>query len=103
MKKIITLLAILFLAGISQAQKKPAQLPGSEGPTQEEMKNAISNWTLNLDDIAPKALIKLKKFYKADDGSLIYIRQIDDLIYALAERYDNRFVSVFVGKIEAEN
>jgi len=100
MKTIITTLALVFFIGVSYAQKKPAQLPGEDGPSQEDMRRALSSFSIDIEDLV-SAPVKLKKFYKGDDGSLIYIRQIDDMVYALAERYDNRFVSVFVGKIEA--
>lgn len=43
---------------------------------------------------------KLKKFYKSDKGALIYVRQIGDKVYWLAERFDAKFVAVFKGKIK---
>jgi hypothetical protein len=43
---------------------------------------------------------KLKQFYKSDNGALIYVRQIGNKVYWLAERFDAKFVAVFKGKIK---
>ncbi len=100
MKKIITLIAIVCSISLIQAQVKN---------TSNSLQNSIPVVT-NVDlkktsqllasNLRAKTTVQLKKFYKANDGSYIYVRQINNMVYALAERFDNRFVSVLVGKIE---
>jgi len=40
---------------------------------------------------------KLQPFYKGDKGSVVYVRQIGEKVYWFAERYDDKFASVFQG------
>ena len=95
MKKLISLMTIVLCLGSSQAQQKsPASLPGGNGPliSKEDFKKTTQSLTTNLANSFGKPVsVKLKKFYKANDGSYIYVRQIDNMVYALAERFDNRF------------
>lgn len=105
MKKLVTLIAMVICLGVSQAQQKSsAGILGKNEPftSKEDLKKTSQSIAANLGtSLRTRASVKLKKFYKADDGSYIYVRQIDNMVYALVERFDNRFVSVLIGKIES--
>lgn len=45
---------------------------------------------------------KLQPFYKGNKGSLVYVRQIDNQVYWFAERYDDKFASVFRGTLKGD-
>jgi len=102
MKKLVSLLILIFYFGIANAQKKSASLPTKAEPKIGDYAGLTQNVLNQMANSAgTRSSVRLKKFYKADDGSYIYVRQIDNMVYALAERFDNRFVSVLVGKIES--
>ena len=44
--------------------------------------------------------VQLNPYYQADDGSYVFVRQIGDMVYAMADRFDRRFSSVWIGKVE---
>jgi hypothetical protein len=45
------------------------------------------------------AAVSLKSYYKADDGSYVYLRQIKSKVYAFAEHLDGSAASVIVGTV----
>lgn len=50
-------------------------------------------------EVAEPVATKLQPFYKGDKGSLVYVRQIGSKVYWFAERYDDKFASVFKGTL----
>lgn len=100
MKNLAIILGMLFCVVVGYAQ-----LPDSDGKmdmkgvTEGIKRLSSKTWGLG----AEKAPLKLNKYYKADDGSLIYLRQVGDMVYGLADRYDRRFSSILVGKIIGGN
>jgi len=107
MKKITICIVFTLVTLMSYAQKKSPQLPGSNTLSDEEMERAfknISGMTSGLiDAMTEKEPVKLNSYYKADDGSLVYVRQIGKMVYALADRYDRRFSSLWIGEINGSN
>jgi len=97
MKTLTTFITLLLFIGTLHAQKKTPDL--SIGTISEEEMDrglkAISNIMYNNSKL--KGPIKLNDYYKANDGSIVSVRQIGDKVYAIADRYDRRFSSLWVG------
>ncbi|NER17513.1 hypothetical protein [Spongiivirga citrea] len=87
MKTIVTFISVLCFVVSSHAQQI------SKGrlisiPTKVDLQTNLAT-----------GKVQLQKFFKADDGSIVSIRQIGNQVYALADRYDRRFSSVWIGQV----
>jgi len=86
MKNVKTILAVLIISGITMAMT-----------TRTDMPIEISSKTSIIETSKTAAVVSLKKYYKANDGSYVYVRQIKNKIYAFAEHLDGSAASVIVG------
>ncbi len=74
---------------------------GNTTVTAKEIKKNITDYTKNLHkNTRSGSLVKLSNYYKADDGSFVFVRQIGTMVYAMTDRYDRRASAIWVGKIE---
>ena len=97
MKRVLLLMVVvLYTITIS------AQLPKSKMhvPTADQVEASMQSLQENLAEQLAKGPVKLNPYFKADDGSIVCLRQIEDKVYGIADRMDRRFSSVWVGKIE---
>lgn len=97
MKNGLTLIMCLLFTGAIYAQK----LSDLGIPNSSELQKVTDKVVDHKAKLPTKAVLKLSKYYKADDGSIIAIRQIGDKIYAIADRYDRRFSSVWTGTVKS--
>lgn len=95
MKKIITTCIAILSLGLSNAQTNKTISSSAE------IKKNITNYSKSLEKTTRAgSALKLSNYYKADDGSFIFVRQIGTMVYAMTDRYDRRASAVWVGKIE---
>ncbi len=93
MKKTLILLTLVFLPLSITAQKE--LLNGDRTINTENVRPP----QIDLNKILPSGPVKLNPYFKADDGSIVCLRQIEDKVYGIADRMDRRFSSVWVGKL----
>ena len=100
MKYLLAICTLILSLGTAQAQKSL----NPDGTISEEDKKKLEE---NLSSFAPdlekvfkaNQTVKLNNYFQADDGSLVYLRQIDNMVYALTDRYDRRYSSVWIGTL----
>jgi len=90
------MVALIFLGTISAQKKLKKSLDVSKITMVDPDQLAQGD----INRILASGPVKLNPYFKADDGSVVCLRQIEDKVYGIADRMDRRFSSIWVGNIE---
>lgn len=92
----IAILTLVILPWSMNAQKS---MPGGDRSVNTDN---VRPPQIDLNKILPSGTVKLHPYFKADDGSIVCLRQIEDKVYGIADRMDRRFASLWVGTIKGK-